>query len=425
MANSARVAELMGMMLSGLFRHDRTGETERIIQAYLSARADLDSIIRYKRNHLVDLVNPELCPDEFIQDLAANVGLDQYAEFTNHMTVDQFRKVIPIIIQIWKEKGTAESCRDLLGALTGQRMAIIEYPQIELIDDLSYLPLIWTGGLVISGTNQSLWNVSLPVTNVWVQKLSDTDPGDDLVDSALEALRPVSHTVYYELAELVETWDRGAGQWDVEFTDNGFLTWHEDERCLELGSSSGDGSAKITLNHSGATSYADYDQSLVIRPIDPALTGGVYECYLEFYRQDASTFFQLDWQIYNTAYNTPSTVSLNQARGGPLVNLTTFEATFLPDRDNYLTIQAVARTANGPVITIWLNGDKVFEYEVAVGGAADCAGTVSFYFVVESAQSIRLPGPWILQERTLDTYHTVVGDGTRPPSGAGGRDQDL
>lgn len=161
---------------------------------------------------LPTLYDPAAVPAGQVRDLAQLVGLGSDLPAVAGLNARQLRRLIPVIVRIWKRKGTAGSWRDMIGALTGKRVLILDFFALRTTDgataELYVLP-------AVGEDDGSSYGFPENVSDVWV-----ADPDQELNLSAtgdgarlIGLVRPSGERINLARALLVEDLRVGAVQW--------------------------------------------------------------------------------------------------------------------------------------------------------------------------------------------------------------------
>ena len=60
------------------------------------------------RQRIPELNHPRLCPERFVDWLAAKVGLSKDVPLAARLSVDDLRRLIPSLISVWREWGAGK-----------------------------------------------------------------------------------------------------------------------------------------------------------------------------------------------------------------------------------------------------------------------------------------------------------------------------
>lgn len=174
------------------------------VEAYLDA----------KRGQIPGLLDPAQVPDAVVRYLAALVGLGPDLPAAAGLSTAQLRRLIPVMVRIWKTKGSTDSWRAIIGAFSGARVLILDWFYYRTVDgtSLELHTLPEPGG---SGGN---YTIPERVSDVWVadpaEALDLTASGD--IARLLSVVRPLLERINLYRAFFVEDLRVGLNQWDIE-----------------------------------------------------------------------------------------------------------------------------------------------------------------------------------------------------------------
>ncbi len=212
---------------------------EAVVEAY---RIGLKEVSEGLRQRMVELIDPRLCPDRFIDWLASVAGLSSDVPLAARLSVTDFRRLIPRLVPIWRLKFGAESYRLVVRAVTGARSSFLDWPGIApVLDDNAILPLFGVRSASYEQELTPLSNNLVPAGGPWLGELYVEDLDGTLdrgkVVDACRLVRPVEHGLHISFPRFVENWQDAATRWDLGVDGTAVI---DEDIGLSVGPDAGD-----------------------------------------------------------------------------------------------------------------------------------------------------------------------------------------
>ncbi|MGE0229467.1 MAG: phage tail protein [Dehalococcoidia bacterium] len=175
-----------------------------ILEAITGALSRILSVLHVRRVRLPSLLRPEDCPAAFLPDLVWSQGLtDEFALRTHITTETQWRRLAKLLPGIMREKGQADAYRDIVRAVAAARSYVFAWQEL-VATPTAYPGVPWT---TVSTAAHGDWQATVGVED------AGGDLSRDMVEDALEFVRPNGEGLLLVFALMIENWSEGTGRW--------------------------------------------------------------------------------------------------------------------------------------------------------------------------------------------------------------------
>lgn len=212
---NARALEYFDQLPPGL-RDDPA--TSRVMAALFQAIASVDVVVRNRAMGLRDLLDPRfVAREEFLPLIGTLVGFDRGLGLTSFMDAAMWRKLLPFAGDIWRQKGIGY--RALITAFTGRPLWVGYWHELRNQTDISPLP--WSDVSADGAPDYHERSVRIhlpdPVGNwpSYTPGVGEAAADRAVVESAVEALRPVQQRVDLYWFDTVDEFSQGLSRWSV------------------------------------------------------------------------------------------------------------------------------------------------------------------------------------------------------------------
>lgn len=239
--------------------------TEGIAETYTNA---VLRPLQALQQRIPELNHPRLCPDRFVDWLAAKVGLSSNVPLASRLDTDGLRRLIPRLMSLWRDKVGADAYRTVIRATTAARSIVADWPALAPVDGDPF---------VLYGVRSHAWTEGQlgeyddgdPAGGPWLIEIWAEDVGGLDRDAVVDACRLVSEFgdgVNISFVDLAEDWTQPT-RWDF------VGTYLVEDNVLTLGP----GPATATIDGSG-WSDGIHDLRVVLRDTG---TPGIFRLVLD------------------------------------------------------------------------------------------------------------------------------------------------
>lgn len=235
--------ELIGLLPRSL----RESEDEvRALRGLLGPVADVSRYLDLRTRKILELLDPATVPDDLVPLLAAIVGVGLDFPPSNIATTTELRRLIPIAVTLWRQKGTRPSWRSCAAVVAGSRVVILDWFYLRTVSGSPAAAAVIPAPGGVGGYYSSPETVS----DLWVSDPAGAVPVDLLV-GMLDAVRPANERINLYLASFVDDFSAGLANWSITGT------WRYDPEAWTLQlRGSGAGQAVVALD--GLEDWTDY-----------------------------------------------------------------------------------------------------------------------------------------------------------------------
>lgn len=179
--------------------------TEGVAEVYNTVML---STLEALRQRIPELKHPDLCPERFVDWLAATVGLSADVPLAARLETADFRRLIPRLISIWRDKVGPDAYREIIRATTAARSIVADWPALAPVDGDAMVLYEVRSHAYEEGPGGSLSDVTPAagpqLIEIWAEDTGGLDRGA-VVDAA-RLVRAVEDGVHIVFVDLAEDW---------------------------------------------------------------------------------------------------------------------------------------------------------------------------------------------------------------------------
>jgi hypothetical protein len=187
-----------------------------LLERYLNRPQYWFETLLAKMDDVLDLLDPVLCPEAWVRELAKHVGwTKELRAITNLASTADMRKLIVLAVPFWKIKGSEPGIVDALRAFTGKSVIVDDWFDYRFIVDephMEWITLPGGGPWVIGGGGGPFDEY---VSDIFIQDSATLN--HSLVEKLVEVLfRPTNERYYIIYCDFLDDFDLGLSQWAVQ-----------------------------------------------------------------------------------------------------------------------------------------------------------------------------------------------------------------